>query len=202
MTNKAGPDEPIVIKKYANRRLYNTATSSYVTLDTLCEMVKNNDVFVVRDARTSEDITRSVLTQIIVEQEAKGQNLLPINFLRQLIGYYGHNLGSLLPQYLEASMETFSHNQEELNRQLAKAFDGVMPADKVSEMGRQNVAMFEKAMSLFNPFAGGAAAPAQGEDTGNGRNGPPPSRNDEVADLKRELDEVRRRLDDLAAEKN
>ena len=114
--------EPVVIKKYANRRLYNTQTSSYVTLDHLCEMVKEGVDFEVRDARTGEDITRSVLTQIIFEEEAKGQNLLPIRFLRQLIRLYGDSMQSFVPGYLDLSMESFSKNQEAIKNRVAEAF--------------------------------------------------------------------------------
>src|SRR6201996_7379800 len=119
---------PITIKKYANRRLYNTATSSYVTLDHLCQMVKDNEDFVVYDAKTGEDITRSVLTQIIVEEESKGgQNLLPIPFLRQLIGFYGDQLGGLVPKYLEHSMQAFGHHEGQMRQYMQQAFDGLFP---------------------------------------------------------------------------
>jgi len=114
----SGNDGPITIKKYANRRLYNTATSSYVTLDHLCQMVQDGVDFVVYDAKTGEDITRPVLTQIIVEEEAKGQNLLPIKFLRQLIGFYGDSLQWMVPRYLEHMMEDFATNQERLRHSL------------------------------------------------------------------------------------
>src|SRR5690606_30237171 len=117
-------DEVVVIKKYANRRLYNTATSSYVTLDHLCEMVKEGKEFVVHDAKTNEDITRSVLTQIIFEEEGKGQNLLPIKFLRQLIRFYGDSLQGFVPSYLELSMDSFAREQEKLRNRLASAFGG------------------------------------------------------------------------------
>src|SRR5215831_10751166 len=123
------PSAPITIKKYANRRLYNTATSSYVTLDHLCQMVKNGVEFVVYDAKTGEDITRSVLTQIIVEEEAKGQNLLPINFLRQLISLYGDNLQFLVPRYLDQSMELFARNQEQMRTYMKESFGGMFPIE-------------------------------------------------------------------------
>jgi len=120
--------EPVKIKKYANRRLYNTATSSYVTLDHLCTMVKQGTDFVVHDAKTGEDITRSVLTQIIVEEEGKGgQNMLPVAFLRQLISFYGDNLQALVPRYLENSMSAFSRNQEQMRTAMQQAFGGMFP---------------------------------------------------------------------------
>src|SRR5271170_6101091 len=150
------PKQSVTIKKYANRRLYNTATSSYVTLDNLSKMVKEGIEFNVYDAKTSEDITRSVLTQIIVEEESKaGQNLLPINFLRQLIGFYGDNMQWLVPKYLEHSMETLAKNQEQLRGYLQIAFGGMFPFGSTFEvMGKQNLAMFERAMRLFSPFGG------------------------------------------------
>jgi polyhydroxyalkanoate synthesis repressor PhaR len=151
----------ITIKKYANRRLYNTATSSYVTLEHLAEMVKDGAEFIVTDAKTGEDITRSVLTQIIVEQEAKGQNLLPIKFLRQIIGFYGDSLGGLLPRYLETSMESFSQNESHMRRVMQETFKGLFPVQRLEEMGKQNMALFENAMRMFNPFASTRAASAQ-----------------------------------------
>jgi polyhydroxyalkanoate synthesis repressor PhaR len=148
---------PIVIKKYANRRLYNTATSSYVTLDDLSTMVKEGGDFVVYDAKTGEDITRAVLTQIIVEEEQKGHNLLPISFLRQLIGFYGDSMQWLVPRYLEHTMKSFSHNQEQMRKSLQDAFGGLFPFGGLEEMGKQNMALFEKTMKMFSPF------PAAGE---------------------------------------
>ncbi|MBY6260589.1 polyhydroxyalkanoate synthesis repressor PhaR [Azospirillum sp. 412522] len=149
---------PITIKKYANRRLYNTATSSYVTLDHLCQMVKDGLDFVVYDAKTGEDITRSVLTQIIVEEESKGQNLLPISFLRQLIGFYGDNMQSVVPRYLEYSMQAFSRNQEQMRDYFQNTLGGMFPFGRLDEVNKQNMAMFERAMRMFTPF-GAAGAP-------------------------------------------
>lgn len=143
--------DPITIKKYANRRLYNTATSSYVTLDHLAQMIKKGEDFVVYDAKSGDDITRSVLTQIIVEEEAKGEALLPTNFLRQLISLYGGNMQWLVPQYLDYSMESFSRNQETLRDYLQDAMGGIFPFKSLEEMGRQNMAMFERTMRMFNP---------------------------------------------------
>jgi polyhydroxyalkanoate synthesis repressor PhaR len=156
MSNAAA--SPITIKKYANRRLYNTATSSYVTLDHLCQMVKDNEDFVVYDAKTGEDITRSVLTQIIVEEESKGgQNLLPIPFLRQLIGFYGDQLGGLVPKYLEHSMQAFQHHETQMRQYMSHAFDGLFPFNALEEVNKQNVAFFENAMKMFAPFYSGGA---------------------------------------------
>lgn len=143
---------PITIKKYANRRLYNTATSSYVTLDHLCQMVKDGVDFVVYDAKTGEDITRSVLTQIIVEEESKGQNLLPISFLRQLIGLYGDNMQWMVPRYLEYSMQGFLKNQERMREYFQTTLGGMFPFGQFGEVGKQNLAMFERAVRMFAPF--------------------------------------------------
>ena len=128
----ASGDEPVTIKKYANRRLYNTAASSYVTLDNLAQMVKEGVDFVVYDAKTGDDITRSVLTQIIVEEEAKGDSLLPIGFLRQLIGYYGDSLGGVVPRYLELSMESFARNREQMRDQIEASMGASSPLNNSS----------------------------------------------------------------------
>ncbi len=165
MANKTADEEkPITIKKYANRRLYNTATSSYVTLDHLSQMVKDGTHFVVFDAKSGEDITRQVLTHIIVEEESKGgQNLLPINFLRHLISFYGDSLQSLVPQYLDHSMGSFARNQEQMRHYMSDALDGLMPFQQFEEMGKQNMALFEGAMKMFTPFLGQAGGEASKE---------------------------------------
>src|SRR5690349_18878568 len=163
----------VKIKKYANRRLYNTATSSYVTLDHLCQMVKEGTEFVVHDAKTGEDITRSVLTQIIVEEEGKGgQNLLPVSFLRQLISFYGDNLQALVPKYLDYSMGNFARNQEQMRKYMTDAF-GMLPfGQQLEEMGKQNMALFQNALRMFSPFK----FPAPGEaPAGEDRPGAAPS---------------------------
>jgi len=160
MSDTSGAETPpIVIKKYANRRLYNTATSSYVTLDDLARMVKAHTDFVVYDAKTGEDITRAVLTQIIVEEEGKGgQNLLPISFLRQLIGLYGDSMQWLVPRYLEHAMSTFNRNQEQMRKSLQDAFGGLFPFGSLEQMGKQNLALFEQTMKMFSPFGQTGAA--------------------------------------------
>jgi polyhydroxyalkanoate synthesis repressor PhaR len=163
MSQGSGPENPVVtIKKYANRRLYNTATSSYVTLDDLSQMVKAGGEFVVYDAKSGEDITRSVLTQIIVEEEQKGQNLLPISFLRQLISFYGDSMQWLVPRYLENTMKTFAHNQEQMRKNLQDAFGGLFPFGGLEEMGKQNMAVFEKTMKMFSPFPNSEEKGAEG----------------------------------------
>ena len=156
---------PVVIKKYANRRLYNTSTSSYVTLDDLSRMVKEGHDFVVFDAKSGDDITRAVLTQIIVEEEQKGQNLLPISFLRQLISLYGDSMQWLVPRYLEQAMGAFTLNQEQMRKSLQQTFGGMFPFGKLEEMGKQNLALFEQTMKMFSPFgAPGVATAAKPAD--------------------------------------
>ena len=156
--------QPIVIKKYANRRLYNTSTSSYVTLDDLGRMVKQGNEFVVYDAKTGEEITRGVLTQIIVEEEQKGQNLLPISFLRQLISLYGDSMQWLVPRYLEHAMSTFGRNQEQMRKSLQEAFGGLFPFGPLEEMGKQNLALFEQTMKMFSPFPAANADKPRAEE--------------------------------------
>jgi polyhydroxyalkanoate synthesis repressor PhaR len=159
---------PVVVKKYANRRLYNTETSSYITLDTLAELIREGRDFVVYDAKTGDDLTRSVLTQIIVEEEGKGRNLLPTTFLRQLIGFYGDQMQSLVPRFLEQSMTAFAEQQEQIRAAMQKTMGNLFPFGNVAieEMSRQNLAMVERAMSLFTPFyrPGGAGPKTAGQE--------------------------------------
>jgi polyhydroxyalkanoate synthesis repressor PhaR len=190
-------EAPVVIKKYANRRLYNTQTSSYVTLDHLAQMVKDGTEFEVRDARTGEDITRSVLTQIIFEEEAKGQSLLPIKFLRQLIRFYGDSLQSFVPGYLDMSMEGFAKNQEQMRNRLAEAFGG--SGQVIENLTRQNMAMFERAMSMFSPFA--AAARRTGEDEAKGAAAPAAKPAEDISELKSEIEAMRKQLAELSQRK-
>ena len=144
----AAPDT-VTIKKYANRRLYNTATSSYVTLENLCDMVRNGEDFVVRDARSGDDITRQVLTQIIVEQEAKGQNMLPLSFLRQLIQLYGDNVQAFVPSYLELAMETFTRNQGDIRARMNESLGGMFPVHEFEAMAERNMALMQRTMEMF-----------------------------------------------------
>jgi len=183
--------EPVTIKKYANRRLYNTGTSTYVTLEDLATMVKNGEDFVVYDAKTGEDITRSVLAQIIFEQENKeGQSLLPITFLRQLIRFYGDSMQMLVPRFLEASIESLSKEQGKFREQMAQAF-GVGAFGPLEDQVRRNMEMFEKTFAMFAPFARGQAKPADTTQNSSGGSG------SEMDDLKRQLDEMQKRLDRL-----
>jgi|SRR5687768_10521616 len=158
-TSKDPGSKVAVVKKYANRRLYNTATSSYVTLDDLSKMVRAGEEFVVYDAKSGEDLTRSILTQIILEEDGKGRNLLPINFLRQLIGYYDDSLRAFLPRYLELSMENFAANQEQIRRYIEGTFGQFFPMGQFEDMARQNMALFQRAATMFTPPKGEHAAP-------------------------------------------
>lgn len=198
MADKSAATGVITIKKYANRRLYNTKTSSYVTLDHLAEMIKYNDDFVVVDAKTGEDLTRSVLTQIIVEQEAKGQNLLTIKFLRQIIGFYGDSLGDVIPRYLEQSMEAFAQNEQHMRDTMQHAFKGFFPAGQFEDMAKQNLTMFENAMKMLTPFAGQAEAPSTPLPPADAaQKKPPPSATGTVESLKAQLDAMQSQLEEL-----
>jgi polyhydroxyalkanoate synthesis repressor PhaR len=150
--DRASDAKPVVVKKYANRRLYNTAASTYVTLEDLAKMIKDGGNFVAYDAKSGEDITRSVLTQIIVEQEHKGQNLLPTSFLRQLISLYGDSMQFLVPGYLEQAMIAFARNQEQMRKNLQATF-GIFPFGQFEEMGKQNMALFERALRMLAPYS-------------------------------------------------
>ncbi|MGB0498215.1 MAG: polyhydroxyalkanoate synthesis repressor PhaR [Rubricella sp.] len=187
---KTGDDAPIIIKKYANRRLYNTDKSTYVTLENLAEMVREGVDFVVTDAKTGEDITRSVLTQIIFEEEAKGSSMLPTNFLRQLIRLYGDTLQGFVPGYLDASMETFTKNQEQMREQVRAAFDANPAIANFEAMARSNMEWFENTVRMFSPFAGAAAS----SRAKNGEAAPAGQEEGEARDV--ELDELK---DQLAA---
>lgn len=196
MAEEPRTEAPVIIKKYANRRLYNTQTSSYVTLDHLADMVKQGVEFEVHDARTNEDITRSVLTQIIFEEEAKGQSLLPIRFLRRLIRFYGDSMQAFVPGFLDLSMESFTKNQEEMRNRLAEAFgDG---GQALENLTRQNLAMFEHAMQMFTPFA---ARPPRAEEPPPRANGANGQRSEEISELKGEIEAMRQQLSELSQQR-
>jgi polyhydroxyalkanoate synthesis repressor PhaR len=191
----AKTDQPVTIKKYANRRLYNTGTSTYVTLEDLAAMVKKGEDFVVYDAKTGEEITRSVLAQIIFEQENKeGQNLLPITFLRQLIRFYGDSMQMLVPRYLEVSIDSLTREQSKFREQLAQAFGGgafsAGPFGSLEEQVRRNMEMFERAFAMFAPFVRREALNAEADKT--------LASGGEIDELKRQLGEMQKRLDRLS----
>jgi polyhydroxyalkanoate synthesis repressor PhaR len=197
------PESPVVIKKYANRRLYNTASSTYVTLDDLARMVKEGTEFSVYDAKTGEDITRTVLTQIIFEEENKGPNLLPINFLRQLIRFYGDSMQAFVPSFLEFSIDSLARDQEKLRKQFMDSF-GTEPLRALEDQAKRNMGMFQEAMKMFNPFmALGANAPSPRTETASATRKPPEaSTQDELKNLREQLQAVQRQLDALAAKKD
>lgn len=205
------PGQRVIIKKYANRRLYNTASSSYVTLEHLSDMVKEGVDFVVYDAKSNDDITRSVLTQIIFEEENRGggQNLLPIQFLRQLIGFYGNSMQAFLPSYLEMSLESFSKQQERMRSQFVgltpgKSIPNALGIGPYDEQIRQNMALFDRAMKMFSPFAfaggreGDAPAPAAPAEPAPPTAAAPQPSEDSLADLKRQLEAMQAQIEKLA----
>lgn len=207
------PEGVVVVKKYANRRLYNTATSSYVTLDDLSNMVKEGTDFVVFDAKSDNDITRSVLTQIIFEQEGRGQNLLPINFLRRLIRYYGDSMQSFVPGYLEASMEAFSQSQDDIRAKFpspwtAPSGSGSDAMEAFEGQARQNMAMFEQAMKMMGSFTpeGAAnpastsaepAAPAPAPTAPQSAKQKPTSQDETLDELRQQMATMQQRLDKI-----
>lgn len=182
----------VVIKKYANRRLYNTATSSYVTLDDLRKMVQEDTDFQVVDAKTNEDLTRSVLTQIIVDEESRGQNLLPISFLRQIIAMYEDNMRWTLPQYLEAAMGWYSRHQQEVQKKVNTSFGGIMPP-AIEEMQRQQLALFEQAVRMFNPVAGSAT-----RDEDDAPAPPAPEPDNDISELRQQIAALQNAVETLA----
>ena len=193
----------VIIKKYANRRLYNTDTSTYVTLDDLAEMVRSECDFMVYDAKTGEDLTHSVLTQIIVEQESKGdQNLLPVGFLRQLIRFYGNSMERLIPSYLEYSLDTLTREQEKYRKQFADTF-GTVAFEAMQDQTRKNLAMFERALNMFAPFTTfdqrSDLPRPEAEQKAEAR--PQPSQASEIAELKAQLASIQAQLHKLADDK-
>ncbi len=195
--DKAGPAQPVVIKKYANRRLYNTATSSYVTLEDLARMVREARDFIVYDAKTNEDITRSVLTQIIVEEEAKGTNLLPVSFLRQLIALYGDSLQALVPKYLEHSMTSFTQNQARMRQYINNALEGMFPFGSLEQMSRKNIEFMDQAFRMFNPFKAAGAAKPEAAANEQPANAPAKDESESVSNLQRKISALEKQLAEL-----
>src|SRR5215470_7813325 len=192
----AKSDSPTTIKKYANRRLYNTGTSTYVTLEDLAAMVKAGEDFLVYDAKTGEDITRSVLAQIIFEQENKaGQNLLPTTFLRQLIRFYGDSMQMVVPKYLEQSIDTLTREQEKFRKQIAGALAGT-PFAPLEEQVRRNMELFQQTFSMFKPLAprtGAGEAEKVPEPAADGDNG-------NIEDLRKQMKDMQDRLERMSKE--
>jgi polyhydroxyalkanoate synthesis repressor PhaR len=201
---KAG-EARVVIKKYANRRLYNTQSSSYVTLEHLSEMVKKGVDFVVFDAKTNEEITRSVLTQIIFEEESRGQNLLPIQFLRQLIRFYGDSMQALVPSYLEMSLDSFTQQQERMRQQFSNTLGGAKGLAYFEDQVRQNMQLFDRAMKMFSPvgvpfpFPGAAASPGAAHAELAAETHAPSADDEPLNDLKKRIEEMQAQIAKLAS---
>jgi polyhydroxyalkanoate synthesis repressor PhaR len=185
-----------VVKKYANRRLYNTATSSYVTLDDLSKMVRHGEHFVVYDAKSGEDLTRSILTQIILEEDSKGRNLLPINFLRQLIGFYDDSLRAFLPRYLELSMENFARNQAQIRRYIEGTLGRFFPIGPFEDMARQNMEIFQRAATMFTPLPG-AEASANSEHPRSPESLADPNTSTQIRDLNDKIEALQKQISEL-----
>jgi len=198
------PADAVVIKKYANRRLYNTASSSYVTLDHLSEMVRDGVDFVVQDAKSGEDITRSVLTQIIFEQESRGQALLPVQFLRRIIRFYGDQMQGFLPPYLEMSMESFSKAQDQMRENFSRAFGANTPMAAFEDLTQRNMAMYQQAMKMWAPFTKGL--PSMGQMPGGANVMAEPESDDakeeELSELRKQMETMQKQLDALARGKS
>lgn len=194
MSAKKNAADPVIIKKYANRRLYDTSSSQYVTLDFVRELVKSGRDFRVVDAKSGDDLTHGVLSQIIFEEEARGENLLPLPFLRQLISYYGDSLQSVVPSYLEATMEAFSSQQEEMRERFAGTLQSPQAImEAFQEQSRRNMDMFGQAMQVFAPFVPGAATPDK-----SGPEDQPAGESDDLKAMRAELDAMRAKIDKLS----
>jgi len=191
VADKQTAGEPVLIKKYANRRLYNTASSTYVTLEDLARMVRDGVEFTVQDAKTGEDLTRQILTQIIFEEESRGEALLPVQFLRRLIGFYGGQMQGVLPSYLEMSLDAFGKQQEQLRSQWSQALGAAPGGNLMQEAVRQNMTMFEQAMRMWPSFYGAAGQAQAAEPEVS-------SRDDALEAMRRQMDEMRAQLDRLA----
>lgn len=194
MAKSKTQDGPVIIKKYANRRLYDTSTSSYVTLDHLSELVKKEVDFEVRDAKTGEDLTRAVLTQIIFEQEAKGQGALPTNFLRQLIKFYGDGVQSVLPAWLDMSMNSFAERQEKWRSSLGKSFP-MTPLGLFEEQAKRNMAMFEKAMRVIMPGLAAKRSKKSGDKSGDKEPSPKVDMSDPISMMQAQMEMMQQQLE-------
>jgi polyhydroxyalkanoate synthesis repressor PhaR len=195
-TSGAPAQPPIVIKKYANRRLYNTSSSSYVTLEELALLLRAGKDFVVFDAKSGDEITRSVLTQIILEEDSKGRNVLPVTFLRQLIGFYDENTPAMLPRYLEATMDHFIQNQEQMQRYFEGTMGRFFPVNQINDMTRQNMAFLQQATSMFAPFPTGkdGAKEDEGDSPEEGRDAVYEAQQREIQRLQQEVAELKKQL--------
>jgi len=197
---QANPDDPIIIKKYANRRLYNTAVAEFVTLDDLYTMVKEGKQFVVRDAKSDTDITTSILAQILAEEEGRGNNLLPLNYLRQLLSFYNEGVGQYLSTYLDQSMENFSSNQQQIMKQMQGMFGGADALQQINEINRRNMEIFQKSLAMF-----GTSNPNANSGNGAHGNGNGAVASDEaqtqIKDLEQQVATLQQRLEELSKDK-
>lgn len=194
-----GAEKPIIIKKYANRRLYNTATGEFVTLETLHQMVQREELFIVQDAKTGKDLTSSVLTQIIAEEEVKGHNMLPLKTLRQLLKLYSDGIGPQFSSYLEHSIEAFSQNQQKVMQQMSDMLSGNQGIDQWAEMSRRNLELFQNSLSMFNPqtSGGNSTDPSQTPSPQAGLQNEPET---EIETLRQQMAEMQRQLNALSRE--
>lgn len=190
MTDQTQDNEPIIIKKYANRRLYNTETSSYVTLDHLAQLVREGRDFVVQDAKSQEDITRAVLTQIIFDQESKGQQMLPVPFLRQLISFYGDQMQAMVPGYLQSAMDAFTSNEDQMRSLFESGINPTQIFSMMDDAAQQNMAIFKQAMNLFNPLSAMTAKPQV-------KPAPQKDGNDKIDALEKQLAAMQEQLDSM-----
>lgn len=193
-------DDTIVVKKYANRRLYDTGRSSYVTLDDLCDMIKEGQEFVVVDAKTNEDLTQQVLTQIIVEQESRGQSMLPPNFLRTLIKFYGDNMQGVVPGYLEQALQNFVNHQDGLRESMSKSFSTILPVNpSFEEINRKNMEMFNQTLAMFSP-ARMYGQPAAAKADSQSQSQKPMTRDDKIKALKAGITKMQEELRGLISQ--
>jgi len=199
LTQPNGADEPIVIKKYANRRLYDTSTSAYVTLEHLSTLVRDGKEFTVQDAKTGVDLTRSVLAQIIFEQENRKDGVLPVSFLRQLIQFYGDSFQSMLPAYLELTMQNFTAQQEKWREYMASALGDESKAKAFDDQVRKNMEMFEETMRLFTPFAKTREEPGAAKPETTTPAAPIPGGGDAIRALQKQMAEMQKQLAALAS---
>ncbi len=190
MRKTRNENDPVVIKKYANRRLYDTAKSAYVTLDDLAAMVRAGTDFVVRDAKTGEDLTRTILTQIIFEQEGRDGHLLPVDFLRQLIGFYGDSMQGMVPGFLDMSMKTLADNRHRMRKQMSQAM-GRESLNLIEEQMHKNFALFQKTMQMFSPFTMGTGADTAKEKADA------PAKDDDLSALRAQMAAMQEQLDKL-----
>ena len=199
----SGAEKPIVIKKYANRRLYNTSTGEFVTLETLHQMVQREELFTVQDAKTGKDLTSSVLTQIIAEEEVKGHNMLPLNTLRQLLKLYSDGIGPQFSNYLDHSIEAFSANQQKVMQQMSEMLSGNQGIDQWAEMSRRNLELFQNSLSMFNPQTSGGNGEGVRQPSSSATTSETPPETEaepEIEALRQQMAEMQKQLNALSKE--